>query len=65
MMKKLNLILTVLLCGVFSIQSQHLGNKKVKGNGEIKTITRNTSDYESISVLGNYRLNLYPEKKGS
>jgi len=64
MMKKLNLILTVLLCGVFSIQAQHLGNKKVKGNGEIKTITRNTSDYESISVLGNLSVELIAGKEG-
>jgi len=64
MMKKLNLILTVLLCGIFSLQAQHLGNKKVKGNGHLTSEIRSVSDYDQIKVFGNLEVELVRGREG-
>lgn len=34
------------------INAQLWGNKKVSGNGEVTTITRNTSDYDAVKCAG-------------
>jgi hypothetical protein len=64
-MKKLNLILSLFLCGIISSQAQHLGSKKITGNGKIKTITRTTNDYDIIRVLGNLDVELIHGTEGA
>lgn len=50
-MKKSILCLTALLFVSFT-QAQSWGNKKIKGNGTVKTINRTTSDYDGIKCAG-------------
>tara|TARA_R110001632_G_scaffold89433_1_gene192801 strand:- start:2939 stop:3634 length:696 start_codon:yes stop_codon:yes gene_type:complete len=47
-----------------SAQSWWGNNKRVKGNGNIKTETRNTSDYEGVSVGGFFDVILVKGKEG-
>ena len=51
-MKKSILLLAALFLGFTSMNAQWFGNEKVRGNGDVKTITRNTSDYEKINLVG-------------
>ena len=50
-MKKSILILAVILFTA-NIQAQSWGDKKIKGNGKITTITRTTGNYDGISCAG-------------
>lgn len=43
-------IITVLFIGI--TQAQNWGKKKIKGNGNVTTETRNTSDYDGIKCAG-------------
>ena len=52
-MKKSILLLVTILC-FSSCQSQIWGNKKIKGNGNVTTITRTTSDYDGIKCAGSF-----------
>ena len=52
-MKKSILILATLLMSITSAQAQW-GNKKVKGNGKMTTITRTTADYDGINCAGSF-----------
>ena len=63
-MKKLNLLMSLLFMGSLIVQSQNWITKKVNGTGGIKTITRNTNDYESIHVHGNLDVDLVEGKEG-
>lgn len=48
-----------------SVSAQSWWNrKKVRGNGKMKTEVRTTSDYESVSVGGNFDVKLVPGKEG-
>tara|TARA_R110002074_G_scaffold40494_1_gene108360 strand:- start:1459 stop:2154 length:696 start_codon:yes stop_codon:yes gene_type:complete len=47
-----------------SAQNWWGNSKRVKGNGNIKTETRNTSDYESVSVGGFFDVILVKGKEG-
>jgi hypothetical protein len=49
-MKKSILFTALLLCISFS----YAGNKSIKGNGNMTTITRTTSDYDGISCAGQF-----------
>lgn len=51
-MKKSILLLAALFLGFTSMNAQWFGNEKVRGNGDVKTTTRNTSDYEKVSLIG-------------
>ena len=45
-------ILLALTLLIFSFsQAQSWGSKKIKGNGDVTTITRTTSDYSDIKFL--------------
>mgnify|MGYP001942580515 FL=1 len=39
-------------------------SKKVRGNGNMKTEVRNTSDYDAVSSAGNFDVKLVPGKEG-
>ena len=53
-MKKL-IITSIILTLSFSVNAQSWWNsKKVRGNGNVTTETRRTSDYESVSSAGNF-----------
>jgi hypothetical protein len=52
-MKKSILLLTALLF-VSLTHAQFWGNKKVKGNGNMTTITRTTGDYDGIKCAGSF-----------
>ncbi len=63
-MKKL-IITSIILTLSFSVNAQSWwGNKKVRGNGNMTTETRTTSDYESVSSAGNFDVKLVPGKEG-
>lgn len=49
-MKK-SILLTALL---FCISISYAGNKKIKGNGKMTTITRSTSDYDGVKCAGSF-----------
>jgi hypothetical protein len=51
-MKKSIALLTIALMFVSVTNAQTWGNKKVKGNGDITTETRNTGDYDGIKCAG-------------
>lgn len=56
----------VLFLSSFAINSQNWGNgEKVKGNGNIITETRTTSEYDEISAGGSFDVVLVKGKEGS
>lgn len=59
-MKK-SILLIAVLCIATSIQAQ----KKIKGNGNMTTITRTTSDYDGISCAGSFDYVLVAGKEGT
>lgn len=63
MIKKITLIVA-LVCFGTSINAQWWGNKKVKGNGNVTTITRNTGSYDGVSVGGFFDVILVKGKEG-
>ncbi|MCB0382156.1 MAG: DUF2807 domain-containing protein [Psychroserpens sp.] len=48
---KTSILLTALL---FCISFGHAGNKNIKGNGNMTSITRSTSDYDAIACAGQF-----------
>tara|TARA_R110002072_G_scaffold209451_3_gene366971 strand:+ start:2645 stop:3373 length:729 start_codon:yes stop_codon:yes gene_type:complete len=63
-MKKL-IITSIILTLSFSVNAQSWWNsKKVRGNGNITTETRKTSDYDGVSVGGNFDVELVKGKEG-
>ncbi|MFD2824757.1 head GIN domain-containing protein [Lacinutrix iliipiscaria] len=61
--KQLILILVITLFAS-QIQAQSWGNKKVKGNGNVTTITRTTSDYDGVSCAGSFDYILVEGEEG-
>ena len=61
--KKLILTLIVVIFAS-QAQAQSWGNDKVKGNGEVTTITRTTSDYNEISCAGSMDFILVKGEEG-
>ncbi|SDX26324.1 Putative auto-transporter adhesin, head GIN domain [Lutibacter oricola] len=53
-------ILALFIC----ISANAQWNKKIKGSGNIKTETRNVSDFEKISVSGSFDIELIKGKEG-
>ena len=48
-------ILTLITLSFFNLsQAQWWGSEKIKGNGNVTTITRTTSDYDGISCAGSF-----------
>ncbi len=63
-MKKL-VLTSIILCISFSINAQSWWNsKKIRGNGNIITKTRTTSDYDGIAVGGSFEVILVKGKEG-
>jgi hypothetical protein len=63
-MKKL-IITSIILTLSFSVNAQSWWNsKKVRGNGNITTETRKTSDYESVSSAGSFDVKLVEGREG-
>ena len=63
-MKKL-IITSIILTLSLSVNAQSWWNsEKVRGNGNVTTETRNTSDYESVSSAGNFDIKLVEGKEG-
>ena len=63
-MKKL-IITSIILTLSLSINAQSWWNsEKVRGNGNVTTETRNTSDYESVSSAGNFDIKLVEGREG-
>ena len=59
-MKKITILTVTLLC--VTIGS---AQKRIKGNGNVVTIERNTSDYDGISVSGFYEVELVDGQEGN
>ena len=51
-MKKTITVITLSLLFVSAINAQNWGNKKIKGNGNVISETRNTEDYDGIKCAG-------------
>jgi len=62
-MKKI-FITSLLVCVTLSINAQNWGNKRVRGNGNIVTKTRTTSNYDAIAVGGSFDVTLVKGKEG-
>jgi len=61
-MKKLAIII-ILLTFTANVNAQWYG-KKIKGNGNVVTKTRNVSDYDEIAVAGSFDVKLVLGKEG-
>jgi len=62
-MKKSILLLAAIMC--FSIaEAQSWGKNKIKGNGEVTTITRTTSNYDAVSCAGSMDFILVKGQEG-
>ena len=63
-MKRL-IITMIILTMTLSVSAQNWwGNKRIKGNGNMTTETRNTSDYEGVSLGGFFDVILVKGKEG-
>ena len=62
-MKKLVLILSIALLST-SVNAQWWGSKKVSGNGNTVTDTRNVSDYDEVGVAGSFDVILVAGAEG-
>lgn len=59
------LLISIALCSITSLNAQWWGNsKKIKGNGNMVTKTRNTSDYDQIKVKGSLDVSLVAGTEG-
>jgi len=63
-MRKLFITAFVLMLTMSVDAQSWWGNKKVKGNGNVTTITRNTGDYDGVSVGGFFDVILVGGKEG-
>ncbi len=58
------IILAVATVMTFSCAEAQWGGKKIKGNGQITTVTRTTSDYDAIHCAGSFDYMLVAGKEG-
>ena len=64
-MNKKILFTSLILMLTFTVNSQDwFGNKKIKGNGNIVTINRTTSDFDGVSAGGSFDVILVKGKEG-
>jgi len=63
--KNILLVLFVVLTTSVNAQNWFGGNKKVKGNGNVTTQTRTTSDYSAIATVGSMDVFLVKGTEGS
>ncbi|WP_290696248.1 head GIN domain-containing protein [Lacinutrix sp.] len=57
-------VLAIALLSFTFAQAQLWGSKKIKGNGEVTTITKSTSDYDEIKFAGSMDFILVKGKEG-
>jgi len=50
--QKNNLLIAIALLSFSFAQAQLWGGKKIKGNGDVTTITRTTDDYDALRLAG-------------
>ncbi len=60
---KIGITIVSLFFASTTINAQYF-QKKIKGNGEVTTITRNTSDYNKIGIGGDFEVALVKGKEG-
>src|SRR5690606_26818068 len=60
-----NIILSILTLACIGNANAQWGNKKVKGNGNITTISRSTSDYDGIQCAGSFDFVLVAGTEGN
>ncbi len=63
-MKTVMLILGITLCSIPSLSAQWGGGKKIKGDGNTVTKSRETSDYDQIKVKGSLDVSLVAGTEG-
>ncbi|MFP2996697.1 head GIN domain-containing protein [Spongiivirga sp. MCCC 1A20706] len=63
-MKKTTLFCAAFVLAITTANAQWWGNKKVRGNGNVKTETRNTSDYDQVRVAGFFDVELVSGDEG-
>ncbi|REE82019.1 putative autotransporter adhesin-like protein [Lutibacter oceani] len=63
---KIKTIASILLLSIIStsVHAQFF-TKKIKGNGDITTITRNVSDYDAIGIAGSFDVKLFKGNEGT
>lgn len=62
-MKKIAALLVFVSLTITTAQAQWF-NKRIRGNGNMKEITRNVSDYDGVSVGGSFDVKLVSGKEG-
>ncbi len=63
-MKKATVFIITLLMAT-TVSHAQWGKKKIKGNGNVTTITRSTSDYDEVAVAGFFDVELVAGTEGS
>ena len=64
-MNKKVILTSLILTLTFAVNAQNwFGSKKIKGNGNVVTVTRTTSDYKGVSVGGSFDVILLKGKEG-
>ena len=64
-MNKKIILTSLILTLTFAVNAQNwFGSKKIKGNGNVVTVTRTTSDYDGVSVGGSFDVVLVKGKEG-
>lgn len=64
-MKKTTILIFGLLLTITSVNAQWWGGNKVKGNGNVVTDERKTSDYDQINVAGSLDVELFSGSEGN
>ena len=62
-MKKAIILLTLVMCSS-TMNAQWWGSKKVNGNGNMVTDTRNTSSYDEVTLVGSIDVQIIPGTEG-
>ena len=62
-MRKATVFIITLLVAT-TVSHAQWGKKKIKGNGNVTTITRTTSDYDAVSVAGSFDVELVAGTEG-
>ena len=63
-MNKKILLTSLILTITFAVNAQNWGSEKIKGNGNVVTVKRTTSDYDGVSAGGSFDVVLIKGKEG-
>ncbi len=64
-MKKTTVLIFGFLLAITSVNAQWWGGNKIKGNGNVVTDERKTSDYDQINVAGSLDVELFSGSEGN